>query len=197
MAMTKCKECKQEVSDKAKTCPHCGVKNPGIGAKETAGGCLVIIVLASLIGYCSYQGEEPAPKSAYNSATDNAITNRLIEQTTPPYQQRVNAYEQAIANGQINSTSIKQFRSDDKAALDSIAKSIDENCVNVQETYNIDDNAYYLCNNISSTYETTLRILSTSAEGYAAKAESFDKKQFEDSLNQAKYAGQRIVDMKK
>lgn len=29
MAMTKCKECKGNVSTKADKCPHCGVKNPG------------------------------------------------------------------------------------------------------------------------------------------------------------------------
>lgn len=28
MALTKCKECKKEVSTSAKLCPHCGVKNP-------------------------------------------------------------------------------------------------------------------------------------------------------------------------
>ena len=28
MALTKCKECKKEVSDKAEYCPHCGIKKP-------------------------------------------------------------------------------------------------------------------------------------------------------------------------
>lgn len=196
MAMINCKECKQEVSSKAKVCPHCGVKEPGFGTSDKIGSAVIGILFVLGIVYFLYDGEtEQQPK--YNHTTDNAITNRLIEQTTPPYQQRVNAYEQAIANGQINSTSIKQFRSDDKAALESIAKSIDENCVNVKETNNIDDNAYYLCNNISSTYKTTLRILSLNSEGYAIKADGYDKKTFEDALNRAKYAGQRIVDMKK
>ncbi len=36
MALTKCKECKKEVSTSAKTCPHCGVKDPGFGAKTEA-----------------------------------------------------------------------------------------------------------------------------------------------------------------
>lgn len=30
MAMTKCKECGNDVSTEAKTCPHCGVDNPGL-----------------------------------------------------------------------------------------------------------------------------------------------------------------------
>lgn len=29
MAMTTCRECKETVSGFAKTCPHCGIKNPG------------------------------------------------------------------------------------------------------------------------------------------------------------------------
>ncbi|HED3853612.1 TPA: hypothetical protein R4217_002466 [Enterobacter soli] len=47
MALAKCKECKKEVSTSAKTCPHCGVKNPGIGAKQQLGGCLILIVIAT------------------------------------------------------------------------------------------------------------------------------------------------------
>ncbi|WP_409450394.1 zinc ribbon domain-containing protein, partial [Cedecea neteri] len=34
IALTKCKECKKEVSSSAKTCPHCGVKNPAITAEQ-------------------------------------------------------------------------------------------------------------------------------------------------------------------
>lgn len=34
MALKPCKECKQEVSTSAKTCPHCGVKNPTVTAKQ-------------------------------------------------------------------------------------------------------------------------------------------------------------------
>lgn len=35
MAMTKCKECGKDVSTSAITCPHCGVANPGVNAKNT------------------------------------------------------------------------------------------------------------------------------------------------------------------
>lgn len=30
MALTTCKECKKEVSNTAKICPHCGIKDPGV-----------------------------------------------------------------------------------------------------------------------------------------------------------------------
>lgn len=46
MAMSKCKECGKEVSNKASSCPHCGVKNPGMDAKSTAKGCLGIIIFS-------------------------------------------------------------------------------------------------------------------------------------------------------
>lgn len=53
MAMTKCKECKQEVSTKAKTCPHCGVKNPGTSPGELAIGFVGLAVIVGGIAMCS------------------------------------------------------------------------------------------------------------------------------------------------
>ncbi len=49
MAMRPCRECKTQVSDKAKTCPHCGIDKPcyietelvdelGKAAKKKKGG---------------------------------------------------------------------------------------------------------------------------------------------------------------
>lgn len=51
MALTKCKECKKEVSTSAKTCPHCGVKDPGFGAKQKLGGCLILIIIVAAVMY--------------------------------------------------------------------------------------------------------------------------------------------------
>lgn len=48
MAMTKCKECKKEVSAKAKVCPHCGVKDPGFSAIDAFKGLIFLAVLGSL-----------------------------------------------------------------------------------------------------------------------------------------------------
>lgn len=42
MGMMKCNECKQQVSSKAKSCPHCG--NPI--KKSSSAGCLVAIILS-------------------------------------------------------------------------------------------------------------------------------------------------------
>lgn len=54
MAMIECKECKKEVSQKAKTCPHCGMKSPGLKEPtkaETLGGILILIVICVFIIY--------------------------------------------------------------------------------------------------------------------------------------------------
>ena len=60
MALTKCRECKKEISKSAKTCPLCGVKNPGgwlVYQGTGCGGCvpilLAIICALLLLGFCS------------------------------------------------------------------------------------------------------------------------------------------------
>lgn len=62
MSLIECKECKKEVSKKADTCPHCGVKNPGINKREVVGGFIVLAIIAIGIASCS-GGEEKENKS--------------------------------------------------------------------------------------------------------------------------------------
>ena len=62
MALIQCKECKKEVAKSAKTCPHCGVKDPAITTKQKLGGCLVLIVLA--IGFGVYMASGDKEKAA-------------------------------------------------------------------------------------------------------------------------------------
>lgn len=45
MALTKCKECKKEVSTSAKVCPHCGIKNPSTTTTQAIGGLAVLVLL--------------------------------------------------------------------------------------------------------------------------------------------------------
>ena len=49
MALQQCKECGNEVSTKAKKCPHCGVRNPTVTAKQAWAGFLVFLLL---VGGC-------------------------------------------------------------------------------------------------------------------------------------------------
>lgn len=75
MALTKCKECKKEVSTAAKTCPHCGVKNPGVTAKQTLDGCLVLIVLAIGFGVYMAYGDDEQAKAAKNCSNTDTQCN--------------------------------------------------------------------------------------------------------------------------
>lgn len=63
MAMTKCKECKQEVSTSAKKCPNCGVSNPGVTAKEMAIGTAGLVVVILLVIAWFSPDDEPATES--------------------------------------------------------------------------------------------------------------------------------------
>jgi hypothetical protein len=70
MAMTKCKECKQDVSTKATTCPNCGVNNPGVNLGDGLKGLAILFVCGFLITMCAIKdkpekpAESPKPKTA-------------------------------------------------------------------------------------------------------------------------------------
>lgn len=56
MALKPCIECKREISTEAKTCPHCGKKNPTTSPADQAkgcAGCLIILGVLAIIGMCS------------------------------------------------------------------------------------------------------------------------------------------------
>jgi hypothetical protein len=55
MALKPCKSCKHNVDTSAKTCPNCGVANPGVTTGSTIGGVilLVIIIIAVVVSMCS------------------------------------------------------------------------------------------------------------------------------------------------
>lgn len=57
MAMVYCRECKKEVSDAAATCPHCGIAEPGKGArpKPTAkDGFVGLLIFGAIISALVY-----------------------------------------------------------------------------------------------------------------------------------------------
>ena len=79
MAMTKCKECKKEVSTNAKTCPNCGVKDPGFTIKDYIFGVIVLIVI--VWGVKSYMFEENETTSFVNktsNASHSSLTDKKI-----------------------------------------------------------------------------------------------------------------------
>lgn len=70
MAMVKCKECKQDVSNKAKVCPHCGVKEPGVNL--LAGAVLIVVLVA--VGWAYF---------TFSSFDDQAITQEQFGKDWP------------------------------------------------------------------------------------------------------------------
>lgn len=66
MALVKCKECKKEVSDKAKLCPHCGVDSPQPYKKMSFSTKLYGIFLLITIIFFIKLSLDPAPKINYS-----------------------------------------------------------------------------------------------------------------------------------
>lgn len=65
MAMTKCKECKKDISDSADTCPHCGIKNPNITAGiKIVSSIMAIIVIIFFFSKCSDDSETATQTAA-------------------------------------------------------------------------------------------------------------------------------------
>lgn len=48
MALKPCKSCKHQVDVKAKTCPNCGVSNPGVTAGQQFMGLVVLAVIVAV-----------------------------------------------------------------------------------------------------------------------------------------------------
>lgn len=83
MALTQCKECKKEVSTTAKTCPHCGVKDPGFSAKQKLSGCMILIVVVAAIAYFVGDDDEKktaeAPKVCSSTDTQCNFDKNLVD----------------------------------------------------------------------------------------------------------------------
>lgn len=61
MALKPCKSCKHQVDTSAKTCPNCGVANPGVTKGQTIGGLVILgIIVAVGFSMCSGGGKDEA-----------------------------------------------------------------------------------------------------------------------------------------
>lgn len=64
MALTSCKSCKQQVDTSAKTCPHCGIANPGITAKQQFMGLIILaVIVVFAFSMCSSDSDEPSAQA--------------------------------------------------------------------------------------------------------------------------------------
>lgn len=91
MALIQCSECKQQVSDSAKTCPHCGAKVP---QSNTAVKFFVVIVglcvlLAIIYGSLSQTAAPPSPSTGMADKTAPTVA----VDTTPHWTYRTSTDE--------------------------------------------------------------------------------------------------------
>jgi len=98
-----CKSCGNEVAPSAKTCPHCGVKNPGVSAKEYLAGCLGVIILGflavGLLSMCSGGDETPISSNDADSLRHNmkAISEKTLREWPSVSETNQTEFSQYIA----------------------------------------------------------------------------------------------------
>jgi hypothetical protein len=72
MALKACKSCKHQVDTSAKTCPNCGVANPGVTAgQQVMGAVFLLIIIAVTFSMCSSK-DDKAPE-AEETKVDPAV----------------------------------------------------------------------------------------------------------------------------
>lgn len=69
MALTTCKECKKEVSEKAKKCPHCGINKPYIKKMDAKGTLFAVLVLGTCAVMISNIEAPPSQSQTKNQVT--------------------------------------------------------------------------------------------------------------------------------
>lgn len=61
MGLVACKSCKHQVDSSAKTCPQCGVADPGVSTLQKLAGLAVLaVIIVVLLVTCSSDDESPA-----------------------------------------------------------------------------------------------------------------------------------------
>ncbi len=77
MALTNCKECKKEVSTEAKTCPYCGIDNPGV--IDNYNRVVGSVVLALLVFLCIYIFTRHGSEDYQNNENAGISENKGID----------------------------------------------------------------------------------------------------------------------
>jgi len=79
MAMTACRECGEQVSKSARTCPYCGISSPGFSALQFVTSLIVVLLIgAGIAGAIGNQNDHP---SAANATTRGAHGGRQIAES--------------------------------------------------------------------------------------------------------------------
>jgi hypothetical protein len=117
--LVSCKECGKEVSMKAKTCPHCGVSNPGITAKDSAKGLGILIGFVALAWLAWPSSDEPGKEEKACAAGDLQCLGDKLVFTAPMLCQKPiesMAKHSARWTDSLTESKFSNFRWKDKAA---------------------------------------------------------------------------------
>jgi hypothetical protein len=123
MALINCKECGKTVSNNAKFCPNCGIKNPGLIGK----GCVfALIVLAGIIWLLSELGGDDQSGNTYTNyknkttaienGADSPSVNQKIEGTRKDNETNFTKKQFIDGWNSISNKKIKSIKYKDKAA---------------------------------------------------------------------------------
>lgn len=111
MAMTKCKECGNEISTKAESCPKCGAKRPkSSGCAIVVAFVLMFFAFSALVGTCS-RSTSTTSKPA-SSRTPSTSGPKAEAKTPPPpaisgSQWIYSKYEDPMAKGATSQASVQ------------------------------------------------------------------------------------------
>ncbi len=74
MSLIKCKECKAEISNKAKSCPQCGAPIK-LKTSPIAWAILAIMITIIVIGLITVDSDQPIPNTNNSAAISSSNTN--------------------------------------------------------------------------------------------------------------------------
>jgi hypothetical protein len=98
MALKPCRECGQQVSTDAETCPHCGVRSPtdrAAAGKRTAGVVSWLVVLGIIAWIWSALGTSKTPPNQNEGTAKQEDNSNHVEKKTPPNQNEGTAKQEA------------------------------------------------------------------------------------------------------
>ncbi|MBL4774473.1 MAG: hypothetical protein JKY87_00230 [Mariprofundus sp.] len=149
MSLVHCFECEKEVSESAKVCPHCGVKNPSVSPeaeaieqKKANKGCLSLIAVVLAISViASFFGDDEDENFSFVPEISEAQPYTIIKTYSYPTPPDKQGFEFTIFSKQAT-TLEKRSQTAIKAALDILK---DKGLYEVQIKMNAypDNNKFY------------------------------------------------------
>lgn len=84
MALKPCKSCKHQVDTTAKTCPNCGVANPGVSAKEQFIAVIILLVIIVVAFKACSGGAEKKEAAAVAPKASTSIVYSITQDEHRP-----------------------------------------------------------------------------------------------------------------